>query len=150
MHEFAGRQPRPDVAEEIIHLCRDPADACFSNLKELFAANAYSYSYDFGELAAHHRQYTRLMAHWHAIAPGRILDVRYEELVSDPEVQTEQVMRYLGLPFRPEQIRIEDSSQIVSTASSAQVREPIHRRNIGGWQRYEAQLQPLIDALGAR
>ncbi|HQW80746.1 MAG TPA: sulfotransferase [Pseudomonadota bacterium] len=135
---------------KIIHLCRDPADACFSNLKELFAANAYSYSYDFGELAAHHRQYTRLMAHWHAIAPGRILDVRYEELVSDPEVQTEQVMRYLGLPFRPEQIRIEDSSQIVSTASSAQVREPIHRRNIGGWQRYEAKLQPLIDALGAR
>lgn len=134
---------------KIIHLSRDPADACFSNLKELFAANAYSYSYDLGELAAHHRNYTRLMAHWHAIAPGRILDVRYEDLVSEPEPQTERVMRYLGLPYAPGQSRVEASTQIVSTASSAQVREPIHRRNIGGWQRYAQQLQPLIDALGA-
>ena len=134
---------------KIIHLQRDPADACFSNLKELFAANAYSYSYDLGELATHHRNYTRLMAHWHTIAPGRILDVRYEDLVTEPEAQTERVMRYLGLPYKPGQSRVEDSTQIVSTASSAQVREPIHRRNIGGWQRYAAHLQPLVDALGA-
>lgn len=132
---------------KIIHLSRDPADACFSNLKELFAANAYSYSYDLGELAMHHRNYTRLMAHWHRIAPGRILDVRYEDLVTEPEAQTERVMRYLGLPYKPGQSRVEDSTQIVSTASSAQVREPIHRRNIGGWQRYAAHLQPLVDAL---
>ena len=133
---------------KIIHLSRNPADACFSNLKELFAANAYSYSYDLAELATHHHNYARLMAHWHAIAPGRVLDVRYEDLVSEPEPQTERVMRYLGLPYTPGQSRVEDSTQIVSTASSAQVREPIHRRNIGGWQRYATQLQPLVDALG--
>ena len=27
----------------------------------------------------------RLMAHWHEIAPGRILDVNYEDMVSDPD-----------------------------------------------------------------
>ncbi|HWT16317.1 MAG TPA: sulfotransferase [Patescibacteria group bacterium] len=134
---------------KIIHLSRDPADACFSNLKELFAANAYGYSYDLAELAAHHRNYSRLMAHWHAIAPGRVLDVRYEDLVTEPEVQTERVMRYLGLPHAPGQSRVEDSTQIVSTASSAQVREPIHSRNIGGWQRYAKHLQPMLDALAA-
>jgi tetratricopeptide (TPR) repeat protein len=131
----------------IIHLRRDPADACFSNLKELFAANAYPYSYDLEELAAHHRNYTRLMAHWHAIAPGRVLDVRYEDLVTEPEVQTARVMQHLGLPYSPELVRVEASKEIVSTASSAQVREPIHRRNIGSWQRYAPQLQPLLDAL---
>ena len=61
------------------------------------------------------------MAHWHTIAPGRILDVRYEDLVTEPEAQTERVMRYLGLPYKPGQSRVEDSTQIVSTASSAQV-----------------------------
>lgn len=131
----------------IIHLRRDPLDACFSNLKELFAANAYPYSYDLEELAAHHRNYSRLMAHWHQIAPGRILDVRYEELVTEPGVQTERVMKYLGLPYSPDLIRVESSKEIVSTASSAQVREPIHSRNIGGWQRYAQQLQPLVAAL---
>ena len=133
---------------KIINLSRSPVDACFSNLKELFAANAYSYSYDLGELAAHHRNYSRLMQHWHEAAPGRVLDVRYEELVTEPEQQTERVMRYLGLDYSPEQVRVQDSTQIVSTASSAQVREPIHRRNIGSWQRYARQLQPLVDALG--
>lgn len=134
---------------KIIHLCRDPMDACFSNFKELFAASAFPYSYDLGELAAHHRSYTRLMSHWHRIAPGRILDVRYEDLVTDPESQTERVMRELGLPYQPGLSRVEDSTHIVSTASSAQVREPIHRRNIGGWRRYAPQLEPLRAALAA-
>lgn len=132
---------------KIIHLSRDPTDACFSNFKELFAANAYSYSYDLTELAAHHRNYARLMAHWHVIAPGRVLDVRYEDLVTAPEAQTRRVMKYLGLNYAPDQVRIEDSTEIVSTASSAQVREPIHSRNVGGWQRYATQLAPLLTAL---
>lgn len=147
--QMAGALLKALPQAKIIHLIRDPIDACFSNLKELFAASAFSYSYDFAELAAHHRNYQRLMAHWHAIAPGRILDVRYEDLVCAPEAQTERVMHYLDLPYTPGQSRIEANTQSVSTASSAQVREPIHRRNIGGWQRYAQQLQPLIDALGA-
>jgi hypothetical protein len=36
----------------------------------------------------------------------------------------------------------------VSTASSAQVRQPIHARNVGGWKRYAAQLEPLRAQLG--
>ena len=37
---------------------------------------------------------------------------------------------------------------IVATASSAQVREPIHGRYRGQWKRYEAYLEPLRSALG--
>jgi hypothetical protein len=35
----------------------------------------------------------------------------------------------------------------VATASSAQVREPIHGRGVGAWRRYAAQLEPLRAAL---
>jgi hypothetical protein len=72
---------------KIIHLRRNPMDSCFSNLKELFAPEYYPYSYALDELAAHYRNYNRLMQHWHAIAPGRILDVRYEDLVMHPSTR---------------------------------------------------------------
>ena len=72
---------------KIIHLRRHPLDTCFSNLKELFAHKYYPYSYALDELATHYRNYARLMRHWHAIAPGRILDVRYEDLASQPDVE---------------------------------------------------------------
>ncbi len=140
---LAGPILRALPQARIIHLRRDPMDSGFSNLKELFAANAHAYSYDLGEFAAHYRNYSRLMAHWHAIAPGRILDVQYEDMVSDPEKEARRVMDYLGLDYHAEQIQVEASALPVSTASSAQVRQPIHTRNIGGWRRYATQLEPL-------
>jgi tetratricopeptide (TPR) repeat protein len=132
----------------IVHLRRHPMDSCFSNLKELFAANAHPYSYDLGDLAAHYGNYSRLMAHWHAIAPGRILDVHYEDLVSAPEEQARRVMDFCGLEYDPAQVRVESRAAPVSTASSAQVRQPIHARNVGGWKRYAGPLEPLRRALG--
>jgi hypothetical protein len=35
----------------------------------------------------------------------------------------------------------------VATLSSAQVREPVHRRSLEEWRRYQAQLEPLRLAL---
>ena len=132
----------------IVHLRRNPMDSCFSNMKELFAANSHPYSYSFEDLAAHYRNYSRLMSHWHEVAPDRILDVNYEDLVSHPDAQARRVMDYCGLTYDAAQIRVESNAAPVSTASSAQVRQPIHTRNIGGWKRYESQLAPLKAMLG--
>jgi hypothetical protein len=146
---LAGPILRALPRAKILHLRRAPMDACFSNLKELFAANSHPYSYAFGDLAAHQRNYAALMRHWHAIAPGRILDVHYEQMVSEPTRVTREVMAYLDLPYDEAQIRVENREAAVSTASSAQVRQPIHGRNVGGWKRYAAQLEPLRALLTA-
>ena len=57
-------------------------------------------------------------------------------------------MSYCGLSYDSGQIRMEANATPVSTASSAQVRQPIHSRNVGGWKRYAAQLEPLQEAAG--
>ena len=132
----------------ILHMTRDPMDACFANLKELFA-EAYPYSYDLDELATYYGHYRRLMAHWHASFPGRILDVSYEAMVSDPEATSRAVFEHCGLEWHPEVVRIESGAGTVSTASTVQVREPIHRRSVQGWRRYEAPLAPLQARLRA-
>ena len=140
---MAGLILRALPQARVIHLKRNAMDSCFSNLKELFGSNAHPYSYDFSDLATHYRNYSRLMAHWHQVNPGRILDVNYEDLVSDPDRTARRITEYCGLDYQPAQIRVESNAAPVSTASSAQVRQPIHTRNIGGWRRYERQLAPL-------
>lgn len=143
---LAGFIHRALPGARILHMHREPMDVCFSNWKALFG-DAYAYSYDFATLAAHYRAYATLMAHWHAVMPGAILDVDYGALVDDPEATAERVLAFCGLPYEPGCSDIARNRNPVSTLSSAQVRGSIHRRALGGWHRYAAQMQPLAAAL---
>lgn len=129
----------------IVHLVRNPMDACFSNLKELFAA-PYTHSYDQLEMAGHYARYRHLMSHWHERFPGRILDVGYEELVRDPEGTIRRVQVHCGLDpsAAPDATT---GNTVVATASATQVREPVHQRGIGAWARYAGHLKPMEQEL---
>lgn len=112
----------------ILHLVRDPMDACFANLRRLFADGS-AYSYDQRDMAGHYQRYRQLMAHWHAQFPGRILDVSYEALVTDPYATARTVFEHCGLAFTPVPGRAPDP------------------RHIGQWKRYAEQLQPLTEEM---
>ena len=131
----------------ILHMVRGPMDTCFSNLKELFAG-AYPHTYDQEEMAAHFRNYRALMARWKVKYPDRILDVRYDELVREPERVAREVVEFCGLPWVEGMSDIQKRGGAVATASAAQVREPIHARFLNQWRRYETHLGPLRKALG--
>ena len=130
----------------IIHLVRDPRDACFSVFKQLFA-DAYPHSYDLEEMARHFVRYYRLMAVWRARFGDRFLDVRYEDVVVNPEGNARRILDYLGLPWEDACAEFYRQSGAVSTASAVQVRQPAHTRSVGRWQRYQHQLQPVLDIL---
>lgn len=134
---------------KILHMVRDPMDTCFSNLRELFS-DACAYSYDQLELADYYAEYRRLMAHWHTPLPGRILDVRYEDLVHDTEAATRRIMAFCGLPFETNAIRIENSRQAVATASSPQIHAGLLADRFGAWRPYAEALRPLEERLQSR
>ncbi|MFT3805758.1 sulfotransferase [Arenimonas sp.] len=133
---------------KILHMRRSAMGTCFSNLKELFS-NACAYSYDQNELAEYFADYRRLMRHWHASLPEYVLDVSYEALTADPEAEARRVLEFCGLPWEPACAGSRDNARAVNTASSAQVREPIHRRSVEAWRRYETRLAPLRARLAA-
>lgn len=135
-------------AARVLCLQRDPMDACFSNLKELFQADAYPYSYALSDLADHCLRVQRWIVHWQTLAPQAVRIVRYEDLVRCPEQATRQVLDFLGLELQEGLHEITRNRSPVATASSSQVREGIHERGIGAWKRYERQLQPLLRRLG--
>jgi tetratricopeptide (TPR) repeat protein len=144
----AGLIHRAFPRAPILNVVRDPVDVCFSNYRALFG-DAYPYSYDLDALAQHHRQYQRLMAHWHKTFPGAILDVDYARLVQEPDVVAREVFAFCGLEFEAGCTDLTRNTAVVATLSMAQVRQPIHARAFGEWQPYAEPLTGLRNALNS-
>jgi len=131
---------------KIVHLVRNPMDACFSSFKQLFA-DAYLHSYDQLEMARHHVRYRQLMATWREHFGDRFIDVSYEDTTRDLETNARRLIDFLGLPWEEACLHFHQQKAAVSTASAVQVREPAHTRSIDRWKKYEIQLQPMLDCL---
>lgn len=132
----------------IIHLVRDPMDCCYAVFKTMFN-QAYPFSYDFDELAAYYTCYHQMMRHWHTVMPGGVLDVHYEDLVTDTEGQARRLLEWCGLEWQPAVLTPSENESPSRTASAAQVREPIYTTSVQKWRKVEAGLAPLRDRLVA-
>src|SRR5262249_30039561 len=131
----------------IIHTVRNPVDTCISCFSKLFT-DGLEQTYDLAELGRYYRRYQALMAHWDQVLPsGRILDVRYEDVVADLEAQARRIVAHCGLGWDARCLAFHETERPVSTASAAQVRRPIYTSAVGRGRAYEPFLDPLLDAL---
>jgi tetratricopeptide (TPR) repeat protein len=134
---------------KIINTVRDPMDTCISCFSKLFSAEQ-NHTYELGELGRYYKRYERLMAHWRTVLPaGRILDVRYEDVVADVAREARRIIDYCGLPWTDRCLSFHETDRPVRTASATQVRQPIYRSAVGRWRAYERHLGPLLEALDA-
>jgi tetratricopeptide (TPR) repeat protein len=132
----------------IIHAVRDPVDTCVSSFATHFT-RGHEHTCDLAELGRYYRHYRELMTHWRdVLPPGRILDVRYEELVADPEGVSRRIVSHCGLAWDPRCLDFHRTERRICTASAAQVRKPIYRNSVGRWRKYEDFLGPLCAELG--
>ena len=129
-----------------INARRHPLDTCFSCYRQLFA-RGQSFTYDLVEIGEYYLEYDRMMAHWHAVLPGRVLDVNYENVVADLAGQVRRMLDFCGLSWEDTCIRFHETERAIRTASSEQVRRPIYDSSIGIWRHYERELAPLIEVL---
>jgi tetratricopeptide (TPR) repeat protein len=129
-----------------VNCTRHPADTFISALQTEMNA-AHSYSYDPADYAAYHAAYRRLMAHWHEVLPGRVFDLSYERLVSDPEPAISALLDYLGLPMEEACLHPERNAGAVTTFSRLQVRSGINTSSVARWKPYERHLGPILASL---
>ncbi len=134
----------------IIHCVRDPIDTAFScYMQDFLEGNAFSN--DLSNCGWFYNQYLEMMRHWKQISLGvPIMDLRYEELVADPETTVRALLHFCGLQWQGECLDFHNSRRIVNTASYQQVREPLYNRSVGRWKLYESYIQPLIHELSAQ
>lgn len=129
----------------IVHLRRHPMDACFA----LFKQSYFRFAYSLDDLAEYYLAYDRLSRHWREVLGSRMIEVAYEDIVSDQEAQTRRLLAHLGLEFEAACLDFDTNRAPVATASSVQVREKIHGRSVGKWEHFAAELAPLYDKLKA-
>lgn len=132
----------------VVHMCRDPMDTCFSNLRTYFSSHDARYASDQADLADYYRRYRALMAHWHRRHPGRILDVDYQAFVDSPAGQAARLMQFCGLDFTPAMLDVGREGGHSATASIGSVRQGIQRNRGGAWHAYREYLGPLVEGLG--
>jgi tetratricopeptide (TPR) repeat protein len=131
-----------------IAMHRHPLDSCYAMYKTLFA-NAYPFTYDLGDLGRYYIEWTRLMRHWEEVIEGAWLSVSYEELVSNQETVSRQILDHCGLAWDERCLRFYKLTAAVTTASAVQVRKPMYSESIGKSRRYARELQPLVSVFEA-
>lgn len=131
----------------IIHCRRDAIDNCVSCFTTNFNKH-HGYNADMQTLGLYYREYDRLMRHWNAVLPGRIHEVRYEDVIADPDTESRRLIDCLGLPWDDACLRFHQSDRTVVTPSRWQVRQPVYKTSVKRWKNYEQKIQPLIAALG--
>ena len=87
------------------------------------------------------------MEHWHAVLPGRVLTVQYEEVIADLEGQVRRLLEYCGLPWEEACLRFHETDRPIRTPSAEQVRQPIYDQSIGFSRHYRNELADLIEVL---
>ena len=126
---------------------RHPMDIAWSVFVEYFTKNAMVYSYDLKRIAHHLRLHRQIMDHWDKVVPGRILTLRYEDMVADPEGQARKLVEHAGLDWDPRVLDFHQSRRVVRTASLEQVRQPIYKSSVGKWLKFQPHLQALSQDL---
>ncbi len=132
---------------KIIDARRDPMGCCFSNFKQLYASGQ-QFTYSLEDIGRYYSLYIRLMEHWDAALPGRVLRVQHEDVIDDLEGNVRRMLEFCGLEFEPACVEFHKTERRVHTASSEQVRRPINREGVDQWKNFEPWLGPLRKALG--
>ena len=153
---FTDKMPNNFPSIGLIHLMlpraividarRHPLDSCFGTFKQHFA-HGQAFSYDLEEIGEYYLEYRAMMRHWQQVLPGKVLEVRYENMVNDFEAEVRRLLAHCGLPFEERCLRFWETDRAVRTASSEQVRQPLYTSSLNHWQHYREQLAPLADQL---
>jgi tetratricopeptide (TPR) repeat protein len=135
----------------ILFVQRHPCDVVLSCFITRFEPNAALSN--FVTLEGTARLYAELRKFWsqcRSIMPMIVHLVRYERLVDDAEAEMRALITFLGLEWTN---RVLDHRSIakhrgfINTPSYAQVVEPLYDRSIGRWERYRAQMKPVLPML---
>ncbi len=127
---------------KIIHCYRDPKNNCLSIFKNLFEGGLY-FSYDQDDLVRYYNQYSDLMNFWKSKYKNSILDIKYENLVSDNINEVRKILEFCDLNFDQKCLSFYENKTPIKTMSTAQARQPIYKTSVNSFEKYSKYLRTL-------
>ena len=134
----------PDA--RIIYCKRDPLDNCLSNYFQNFS-RTQNFSYNLTHLGVFYKNHVRLMEHWRSIITLPMIEVQYEDMITDQESNSRRIIEFCGLEWDEQCMDFHTSERYVATASYDQVRKPIYKSSVSRWKNYDEFIGPLRKAL---
>lgn len=132
---------------KIVHVRRDARATCWSIYKNFFSGQGNGWAYSFDDLAKFYGLYDELMSYWHQIYPNQIYDISYEELTTNQEKETRDLLDYCNLEWDHNCLKFYENKRDVNTASALQVRKKMYQGSSDAWKKYEKFLEPLVKSL---
>lgn len=130
----------------IVHAVRNPLDTCLSCYFQPF--ETIKWSHDLGWIGSYYCAYREAMDHWKRVLPAnRIIEVRYEDMVDDPEAGIRRLVEACGLPWEDRCLSFHRATRAIATASVWQARQPLYRTARGRWVHYAPHLTELAGRL---
>ena len=148
---YLGELRRVFPQARFILALRDPADCVLSCFMQTFYETSANASFHALEDAA--RLYDAVFSLWRqqmeTLKP-RLIQVKYESLIDDPEQACRPVLDFIGATWRPELLdhqRAARERAFISTPSYNQVILPLYSQAKGRWRRYSKELAPALPIL---
>ena len=97
--------------------------------------------------------YDLTFQHWHrakTLFPLNIHTVTYERLVENVEAEVRPLFDFLEIKWESDALNHRETAKsrgLITTASYAQVAEPIYKRAAGRWEAYHHHLKPILPIL---
>lgn len=130
---------------------RHPADVVLSCFMARFRLNSAMSNFLRLDTAAEFYDLTfRLWERSLSLFPVDVRTVVYEEMVRDPETVLKPLIEGLGLQWNEQVLDHEGTAKkrgIITTASYAQVTQPIYLEAAGRWERYRDHLEAILPVL---
>lgn len=131
----------------IIHMRRHPVDTCLSIWMTLNSASL-EWSCVKKNIVFVYKEYLRVMEHWRRVMPpGKMLEVDYEDLVTQPEPTIRAMVAHCGMDWDDRCLRPQDNERAIATPSDVQVRQPIYKSSKERWRLFEPYLGEFAELL---
>ena len=84
------------------------------------------------------------MKFWKNLFKEDIFDLKYQELVENPNSQIKKILNFCELAWDENCLKHENNSKSIKTASLAQARKPIYKSAIKSSEPYKQYLNKLV------
>jgi hypothetical protein len=98
-------------------MIRDPLDTLLSCYRNKFDDNGLEWTLDYKDMILQYVLYLEYIHIYDKLLPGRMIHIRYESLVYEPERILKKVMKRLHLGYDPKLLSFHENTRRVQTNS---------------------------------
>ena len=125
---------------KIIHCQREPKANCLSIYKNLFEADG-PWCYNKKEINDYYNLYLDLMNFWDKKFPGEIYNIKYEDLILNPDAEIKKLIDTLKIGWDSNCLKFYENKNAIKTLSVNQARNKIYLSSLNLYEKYKPFLK---------